>query len=55
MQKMNSRPAFSVYADTHMDYDSGDKMIFEGVITNVGNYYDVAQSQFICPIAGWSK
>ena len=44
--------AFTAYATTFREYDNGDVIIFDHIITNVGNHFSAATNKFTCPRRG---
>ena len=44
--------AFLAYADSIRDYNTDDIVIFDQVVTNIGNSYNPTTSQFVCPFDG---
>ena len=43
---------FTAYASTSRYFDAGEKIVFDSIISNVGNGYDATTSTFTCPTAG---
>ena len=43
---------FSAYADEPFYYNLGDLVVFQNVTSNIGNYFQLATSSFVCPISG---
>ena len=43
---------FSAYSKISRSYANGDLVIFDGVVTNVGNYYNPDMSTFHCANTG---
>ena len=44
--------AFSAYASTAYEYSDNDVVIFDRLITNLGNGYSTTTNRFTCPIHG---
>ena len=44
--------AFTSYASVPRYYDDQDIILFDSIITNIGNHYSVATSNFVCPFNG---
>ena len=49
---MDSPVGFSAYATQNRDYNAGDLVLFDGVDTNIGGYYQSSSSTFLCPVDG---
>ena len=46
---MDTTVAFTAYATAYRTYGHEDIIIFDRVITNIGNHYSVATDKFVCP------
>ena len=44
--------AFTSYASVPRYYDDQDIILFDSIITNIGNHYNAATSNFVCPFHG---
>merc|ERR1712062_97132 len=50
---IDSFPAFTASPTNYYnEYNLGDVVIFDGITTNIGSYYDPVSSVFTCPIDG---
>ena len=45
--------SFSAYAAGSKAYQPDETVLFEGIISNYGNYYDPVTSIFTCPVHGF--
>ena len=49
---MTSAVGFTAYATEDRVYDFFETVVFDGVVTNRGGYYNPLTSSFICPLDG---
>ena len=49
---MASPAAFSAYSSTTTEYDDGQIVQFDTIVTNIGSSYDSDLSIFLCPTDG---
>ena len=43
---------FSVFATEERNYNDGDIVIFDNIVSNFGGYFDLDSSIFVCPYSG---
>ena len=44
--------AFTAYSTVDRFYDAGEILIFDGIESNIGAYYNASTGVFTCPVAG---
>ena len=49
---MANEVAFTAYPTATRTYDAGFTVLFDGIITNIGGFYDSDTSVFTCPYTG---
>ena len=51
-QLSSIQASFTAYPSGTFNYNSGDRIVFDSVISNFGKYYDASTSSFKCPVTG---